>query len=199
MKIKKVYFLKSCVKASQFPDFTYPEFAFMGRSNVGKSSLLNMILSKKDLVKTGARPGVTKMVNFFIVNDNRSFVDLPGFGYAKLPADMRKKFLPMIKDYVNARENLKIVFLLVDIRRVPGDFEKDIISFLSQKEVSVAICLTKCDKLSKNQRTKNIQNIINALGIDRDSMFITSATSGEGKKELLNLIEEFSTDTKAES
>ncbi len=199
MKIKKVYFLKSCVKPSQFPDFTYPEFAFMGRSNVGKSSLLNMILSKKDLVKTGARPGVTKMVNFFIVNDNRSFVDLPGFGYAKLPADMRKKFLPMIKDYVNARENLKIVFLLVDIRRVPGDFEKDIIEFLSQKEVPVAICLTKCDKLSKNQRPKNVKDIINALGIERDSIFITSASSGEGKKELLNLIEEFSAETKAES
>jgi GTP-binding protein len=101
MKIKKEYYLTSCVKSSQFPSFTHPEFAFFGRSNVGKSSLLNMLLGQKGLVKTGARPGVTQTINFFIVNDNRSFADLPGIGYAKLPMNIKKKFMPMIKNILH--------------------------------------------------------------------------------------------------
>ncbi|MCL2155419.1 MAG: ribosome biogenesis GTP-binding protein YihA/YsxC [Leptospirales bacterium] len=191
MKIKSVSFLKSCTNSSQFPNFDYPEFAFFGRSNVGKSSLLNMILGQKNLVKTGSRPGVTKMINFFIVNDNRSFADMPGFGYAKLPLEIKKKFLPMIKEYIAKRENLKLAFLLIDIRRVPGDYEKDIISLLTNNKISVVITLTKCDKLSNNQRSKSIANIQKALGIDRESIFLTSAETGEGKKELLGVIEEF--------
>jgi GTP-binding protein len=173
MKIKSVSFLKSCTNASQFPGFDYPEFAFFGRSNVGKSSLLNMILGQKNLVKTGSRPGVTKTINFFIVNDSRSFADMPGFGYAKLPMEIKKKLLPMIKEYIDKRENLKLAFLLIDIRRVPGDFERDIISLLASKKVSVVITLTKCDKLSNNQRSKSIAAIQKALDIGRDSIFLT--------------------------
>ncbi|HPS87250.1 MAG TPA: ribosome biogenesis GTP-binding protein YihA/YsxC [Spirochaetota bacterium] len=192
MKIKTVSFLKSCTNPVHFPGYDFPEFAFFGRSNVGKSSLLNMILGQKDLVKTGARPGVTQTINFFIVNDNRSFVDLPGFGYAKLPMSIKKKLLPMIKDYIEKRKNLKLAFLLIDIRRVPGDYEKDIIELLAQNDVPVVITLTKCDKLSKNQRQKNISEIQKALEIERDSIFITSSETNEGKKELLMLIDEFS-------
>ena len=191
MKVKSVSFLKSCTNSSQFPDFDYPEFAFFGRSNVGKSSLLNMILGQKHLVKTGSRPGVTKTINFFIVNDSRSFADMPGFGYAKLPKEIKNKFLPMIKEYIDKRENLKLAFLLIDIRRVPGDYERDIISLLTNNKISVVITLTKCDKLSNNQRSKSIANIQKALGIDRESIFLTSAETGEGKKELLGVIEEF--------
>jgi GTP-binding protein len=192
MKIKNAYFLKSCTAATQFPDLNYPEFAFFGRSNVGKSSLLNMLLGKKDLVKTGSRPGVTTMVNFFIVNDNRSFVDLPGFGYAKLPAPMRKKFMPLIKEYISNRTNLKAGFLLIDIRRTPGDFEEEILSFLTGREIPVAITITKADKLSKNQRVKKIREIEEALGISSNSIFITSAGTGEGKHQILRLINELS-------
>jgi len=192
MKIKSVSFLKSCTKASQFPGYDYPEFAFFGRSNVGKSSLLNMILGQKDLVKTGSRPGVTQTINFFIVNDNRSFVDLPGFGYAKLPMAIKKKLLPMINEYIEKRENLKLAFLLIDIRRVPGDYEQDIIELLSRNKIPVVITLTKCDKLSKNQRQKNISEIQKSLEIERDSIFLTSSETNEGKKELLMLINEFS-------
>jgi GTP-binding protein len=191
MKIKNASFLKSCTNFSQFPEFDYPEFAFFGRSNVGKSSLLNMLLGQKNLVKTGSRPGVTKMINFFIANDNLSFADMPGFGYAKLPMEIKKKFLPMIKEYINKRENLKLAFMLIDIRRVPGDYERDIISLLTNNKVSVVITLTKCDKLSKNQRSKSIASIQKALDIDKDSIFLTSAETGEGKKELLGLIGEF--------
>jgi len=192
MKNENVYFLKSCTKKSQFPEFPHPEFAFMGRSNVGKSSLLNTLLGQKNLVKTGSKPGVTQTINFFIVNDNKSFVDLPGFGYAKLPSEMRKKFMPMIKEYAESRENLKLVFLLIDIRRVPGEFEKDIISFLASLKIATAITLTKSDKLSNNEIAKSIKKIESALGIGKDSIFITSSKNKKGKKELLSIIEEFS-------
>jgi GTP-binding protein len=192
MIIKNAVFLKSCTNANQFPSYDFPEFAFFGRSNVGKSSLLNMILGKKGLVKTGSRPGVTRTVNFFIVNDNKSFADLPGFGYAKLPIDIKRKLLPMIKEYIGKRNNLVLAFLLIDIRRIPGDYESDIMKLLGLKKVPVAVILTKCDKVSRNQRQKNISEIQKSLGIERNALFPTSAETGEGKKELLNLINEFS-------
>lgn len=190
MKITSASFLKSCTSSEQFPEFNYPEFAFFGRSNVGKSSLLNMLLNKKDLVKTGSRPGVTTMVNFFIVNENKSFVDLPGFGYAKLPAPMRKKFMPLIREYIDKRINLKAAFLLVDIRRTPGDYEGEILSLLTNKKIPVAITITKADKLSKNQRGKRLKEIEKSLGISSDSIFLTSASTGEGKQGILQIISE---------
>lgn len=168
MKIKSASFLKSCTGFSQFPAYDHPEFAFFGRSNVGKSSLLNMILGQKDLVKTGSRPGVTQTINFFIVNDNRSFVDLPGFGYAKLPMTIKKKLMPMIVEYIEKRENLKLAFLLIDIRRIPGVYEKDLIELLAKNKIPVVITLTKCDKLSKNQRHKYISEIQKSLEIEKD-------------------------------
>lgn len=201
MKIKSAYFLKSCVSASHLPSYPFPEFAFLGRSNVGKSSLLNMILGQKDLVKTGARPGVTQAINFFIANDNSSFVDLPGFGYAKVPGDIRKKFMPLIKSYLEGRENLKVAFLLIDIRRTPGDFEEEMLEFLEKNRIPVVITLTKCDKLSGNQRKKRIQEIMETLDIDRDSIFLTSCKTGEGKREILSVVGDFikQGDVRAES
>jgi len=192
MNIKKAYFLISCVKSSQFPSFAYPEFAFFGRSNVGKSSLLNMLLGQKGLVKTGSRPGVTQTINFFIVNDNRSFADMPGIGYAKLPMSIKKKFMPMIKDYITSRNNLKLAFLLVDARRTPGDYEHELIELLIKNKIPVAITLTKCDKLSKNELSKSITEISSALEIGKESIFITSSKNNTGKKELLSLIDDFS-------
>ena len=191
MKIKKIHYLKSCVKASGFPAYKYPEFAFMGRSNVGKSSLINMLMGQKSLVKTGSKPGVTKAINFFVLNDNTSIADLPGYGYAKLPKELRKSFLPLIKSYINNRKNLKLAFLLIDIRRIPDSFEFDIISLLTKNKVPMVITLTKCDKLSKNKRQKQIKTIIENLEIDKDSIFLSSSQTGEGKKELVKLMDEF--------
>ncbi|MFC1669058.1 ribosome biogenesis GTP-binding protein YihA/YsxC [Spirochaetota bacterium] len=191
MKIKKLKFLKSCTKVSDFPDYTYPEYAFLGRSNVGKSSLINMILGRKKLVKTGSKPGVTKMINFFLINDDTLIADMPGFGYAKLPAALRKTFMPLIKSYIKNRKNLKLAFLLIDIRRIPGDFEQQIISLLAENRIPTVITVTKCDKQSKNQKLMSSKKIGEFLNIDSESIFFTSSKTGEGKKELLKLIEEF--------
>jgi GTP-binding protein len=192
MKIQSVRFLKSCPGPSSFPDYSFPEFAFFGRSNTGKSSLINMLMGMKDLVKTGKMPGVTKTVNFFILNENISIADLPGFGYAKLPAELKNKFLPLIYNYIGVRNNLRLAFLLIDIRRVPGDFEFDLLEKLSDNEINTAIVLTKCDKLSKMQRAASMKKIAAALEISENSVFFTSSKNGEGKKDLLSLMDEFS-------
>ncbi|MFW5770211.1 MAG: ribosome biogenesis GTP-binding protein YihA/YsxC, partial [Spirochaetota bacterium] len=125
MKINKAEFIKSAVKPEQYPQLPYPEFAFAGRSNVGKSSLINMVTGNSRLVKVGSKPGVTKTINFFSINDTICMADLPGYGYAKVPMELKKQFYPMIKLYFSNRDRLKLVFLLIDIRRVPGDFEKE--------------------------------------------------------------------------
>jgi len=191
MKFKNVYFLKSCKKESTFPKYTHPEFAFFGRSNVGKSSLINMLLGQKNLVKTGSKPGVTQLINFFVIDDRVSIVDLPGYGFAKVPKEIKNSFTPMIRGYVENRPNLKLAFLLIDIRRVPDKFEHDLNSFLIENDIPVAVTLTKCDKLSGNQRAKNLKKILAELEIDRDSVFFTSTKTGEGKKDLLKLLDDF--------
>jgi GTP-binding protein len=199
MKFEKAYFLKSCRKPKDFPSYPHPEFAFFGRSNVGKSSLINMILGQKNLVKTGSRPGVTQMINFFVVEDSMSFVDLPGYGYAKVPLEIKKGFLPMIKDYVDNRDNLKLALLLVDIRRVPDDFELEILGHLTGKKIPVAVILTKCDKLSGNQKSASLKKISAALGIDSENFFITSVKSGAGKRELRKLILDYAREARENS
>ena len=192
IKIKTADFLKSAVKASDFPDYSYPEFAFFGRSNVGKSSLINTLTGRKSLLKVGAKPGVTKMINFFIINGKISLVDMPGYGYAKLPKKIKNIFIPLMQDYIKKRDNLRLTFLLIDIRRKPEEYEKELISFLSEHEIPIAIIATKCDKLSKNQRAKQIKIISIELGIGIDSIFLSSSKSNEGKNEIHRLLGEFS-------
>jgi len=191
VNILSIQFVKSCASASQFPRYQHPEIAFFGRSNVGKSSLINMLMKKKNLVKTGSKPGVTKTVNFFLLNDSISIADLPGFGYAKVPLEIKKAFLPLIRKYIDSRDNLKLAFLLIDIRRTPDRFELELLSHLAKRRVPAAITLTKCDKLSRNQREQRIRLICGELGITREALFLTSAKSGDGRKEMLRLIEEY--------
>jgi GTP-binding protein len=191
MKIREVHFLKSCTAVPQFPRYSWPEFAFMGRSNVGKSSLINMLMNKKDLVKTGSRPGVTKTINFFLLNDAISLADLPGFGYAKLPQEMRKSFQALIRNYIEKRDNLRLVFLLIDIRREPDTFELDLLNLLAKRRIPAAITLTKCDKLSRSQGQRRMRLIGEEMGISRDALFATSAKTSAGRRELLGLIGEY--------
>jgi GTP-binding protein len=191
MRIKTIKFLKSAAKVSDFPDYQLPEFAFFGRSNVGKSSLINMLVGRKSLVKVGSKPGVTKLINFFLINDNISLADMPGFGYAKIPKNIRDRFLPLIKNYINNRDNLRIGFLLVDIRRTPTDPERKIVMELTRNNKPAAIDATKCDKLSKNQRIINVKKIAREFMIESDSIFFSSSKTGEGRDDILRLMEEF--------
>jgi GTP-binding protein len=192
MKITDAKFVKSASKNTNFPDPAFPEFAFFGRSNTGKSSLMNMIMERKSLVKTGSRPGMTRLVNFFLLNNSISLVDMPGFGYAKASKAEKAKFLPQIMEYINFRKKLKLAFLLVDIRRVPGDLEKDIIVKLTENEIPIAIIATKSDKVTRNQRMGYIKKIASGFMIDPESVFLTSSKTKEGKEEIQSLIEEYS-------
>lgn len=191
MKISNAEFVKSAVKPADFPGYVHPEFAFIGRSNVGKSSLINMLLGRKDLVKVGARPGVTTTVNFFLVNGEISIADLPGFGYAKLSQEKKKEFMPMIRRYLSERRNIALVFLLVDARRIPGDFETDVIEQLTELERPVAIIATKCDKLSRNELHVRLKEIAEAIGTEGDAIFPSSAKNRQGRNEILSLMKEF--------
>lgn len=191
MKINNAEFIKSCNDSSKYPVYNYPEFAFMGRSNVGKSSLINYLTNRKSLVKTGSTPGVTQMVNFFLINDKLSFVDLPGYGYAKVPIRVKKAFIPMIKNYFKSRENLRVVFMLIDCRRDPGEQEKKIISLLSELEIPTGIILTKTDKLNRNKLNANKFSIAKSLKIEIDWMIETSTLKKTGKHEILSLINNY--------
>lgn len=191
MKITDAVFVKSAVKPKDFPGEKLPEFAFFGRSNVGKSSLINMLVGKKGLVKTGGTPGVTQTINFFRINNSWYFVDLPGFGFAKAPKEVKDTFFPMITNYLISGRDLRIAFLLVDCRRTPGDFEEEIITALSEHGIPTALVATKCDKLSKSKLAVQLGEIAQALDIAREDIFSTSAKSGMGKKELLGLVGKF--------
>ena len=190
IEIKKAIFHKSATDPSQFPNYPYPEFAFFGRSNTGKSSLINYLLGGKALVKTGSRPGHTQTVNFFVVNDNLSIADLPGFGFAKAPAHIREGFMPMLKKYITERANLRIGFLLVDSRREPGEEEIEIIRLLTERQIPTAIVATKADKLTRNELNRQLQKISVAFGIDQTDIFPTSSLRKTGKDQILALLSE---------
>lgn len=191
MKINTAEFLKSASKPKDFPQYSYPEFAFFGRSNTGKSSLINMLLGRRSLVKVGSKPGVTKTVNFFLINNRISIADMPGYGYAQLSKNIRGQFIQLIYDYLSSRNNLRLAFLLIDIRRIPDTHEKELVTHLSEKNIPVAIIATKCDKLSRIQRKKNITSIASELEIDSDSVFVTSSKTREGRKEIHGIITDF--------
>jgi len=150
MIIKTVDFVKSAVKPSQYPEYDFPEIAFAGRSNVGKSSLINTLIQRKNMVKTSSKPGCTQLINFFLINESLSFVDLPGYGYAKVSKKLRAQWQPMVELYLSNRQNLLGLILLIDIRRDPKQEEFDLIDWLSKHELPHLVVLTKSDKLAKS-------------------------------------------------
>ncbi len=154
MKITSAEFVTSATKPSQYPTEGLPEIAFAGRSNVGKSSLINVLVNRKRLVKTSSTPGRTQLVNFFDINDYITFVDLPGYGYAKVPASVRKKWGPMIETYLSGRNTLKGVVVILDIRRTPREEEHNLIEWLEHYAIPSILVLTKTDKLSKIKLAK---------------------------------------------
>ncbi len=181
MIIKFSEFITSAVKPSQYPPGELPEIAFAGRSNVGKSSLINTLINRKRLVKTSSTPGRTQLINFFVINKMYSFVDLPGYGYAKVPAAIRKTWGPMIETYLSTREALKGVVLIMDIRRTPGHEETNFIDWLGSLNIPTLPILTKADKLSKTKQIKQRASIARSLSVDKENLILFSAKSRQGK------------------
>jgi len=174
------------------PEPTKPEFAFIGRSNVGKSSLINMLTGQKKLAKTSSRPGKTQLINHFLINEAWYLVDLPGYGYAKVSKKSKEKFQAYIVDYVLKRENLYCLFVLVDSRLELQKIDLEFINWLGEKEVPFALIFTKADKLGANKLGKNISDYKDQLleyWAELPPIFVSSAEDGTGKEDILEFIE----------
>ena len=182
MIIKSATFVTSAVKPAQYPETDLPEIAFAGRSNVGKSSLINTLINRKNLVKTSATPGKTRLINFFSINEEFVFVDLPGYGYAKVSKQERALWGPMVEAYLAGRRNLKGVALLQDIRREPGEEEHDLVDFLHHIGLPFFLAFTKADKLSKNKQISRVKQVQTRLSLQKDDFVVFSAKTGQGKE-----------------
>jgi GTP-binding protein len=181
MLIKSAEFITSASRPQQYPLGNLPEFAFAGRSNVGKSSLINTLVSRKKLVLTSSTPGKTRLINFFRVNDAFVFVDLPGYGYARVPEIERRKWRPMIEQYLSGRENLRAVVVILDIRRIPSGEDLQLLAWLDRHEINSVLVITKTDKLSKTAQAKQLQNIADALPVSPSEWVLFSAKSRQGR------------------
>jgi len=190
MIIKTAEFIKSAVTPSQYTDAILPEIAFVGRSNSGKSSLVNALVNRKNLVKTSSKPGCTRLINFFDINGNLSFVDLPGYGYAKVSRDISKTWGKMIEDYLEQRATLKAVVLIMDIRRVPGEEELGLISWLAERGRPCIPVLTKADKLSGNGRVKQIKAASEVINMPVKDLVVFSSKTRAGRDRLWDIINE---------
>jgi GTP-binding protein len=193
VKITSAVYLKSSARTDQCPKPDKPEFAFIGRSNVGKSSLINMLTGYGGLAKVSARPGKTQLINHFTINESWYLVDLPGYGYAKVSKDKRAEFDRMISHYITTRPNLMNVFVLMDIRIPPQESDMKFISKLGEKGIVFSIVFTKCDKLGTTTLNKNFELYKKRLLQDWEELplhFLSSAEEKTGRKEILKFISE---------
>lgn len=198
MKILSAEFIKSATDPSHYPEGVFPEVAFVGRSNVGKSSLINTLVRRKNLAKTSNTPGRTQLINFFLINDRYAFVDLPGYGFARVPEAVRRNWGPMVETYLKERPSLRLVILIMDIRRDPAADDLNFLQWLNMYRIPVLQVLTKIDKLSKNQVQRRARQIGTMMTDAADFKSATdpemppilfSAKTGEGKDALWSVIE----------
>ncbi|WP_203294227.1 ribosome biogenesis GTP-binding protein YihA/YsxC [Luteirhabdus pelagi] len=191
MKIKSASFVVSNSDVAKCPMNPIPEYAFIGRSNVGKSSLINMLMNHKGLAKTSGKPGKTQLINHFIVNDNWYLVDLPGYGYAKVSKQTKKKFQKFITDYFLLRKQLVMGFVLVDVRHEPQKIDVEFMQWLGEQQLPFGIIFTKADKLKPKALERNIEAYQQELletWVELPPIFVTSATNGTGRDEVLEYI-----------
>lgn len=192
MVIKKVSLETVCGITSKLPDNRYPEVAFAGKSNVGKSSLINALMNRKSLARTSAQPGKTQTINFYNVNDEIYFVDLPGYGYARASEEIKAKWGKMIEDYLHKSKQLKAVFLLIDIRHAPGNNDCIMYNWILKQGYHPIIIATKADKIKRSQLAGQVKLIRQTLGAGQDALIIPfSAESRQGREEIYEVIGQF--------
>ncbi|MGI6211626.1 MAG: ribosome biogenesis GTP-binding protein YihA/YsxC [Anaerovoracaceae bacterium] len=192
LRVIKSEIVATAVKPSQYPEDDLPEIAFCGRSNVGKSSLLNLITGRKKLAKVSASPGKTRTINFYLINDAFRIVDLPGYGYAKVSKKESERWGEMIERYLTGRHGLRTVFQLVDSRHEPTAQDRQMYKYLCYYGLNGPVIATKSDKLSKSQLEKNLRMIRKTLDMEeRDRLIPVSALKKTGQEELLAAVEEF--------
>jgi GTP-binding protein len=184
MKIISAIHAATAVKRDQYPSPSFPEIAFAGRSNVGKSSLINRITNRKKLVRTSSTPGKTRTINFFLVNERWMLVDLPGYGYAKVPQDVRRSWRPMVEAYLKGRENLAAVVLIMDFRFPPTQYDLQMVGWLEHNGVAYIPTATKVDKVPRSKRRERLREYSEILEVDEDQVILFSAMTGEGRDAL---------------
>lgn len=184
MIVKTAEFVKSAVRPGDYPPAEWPEIAFAGRSNVGKSSLINTLVNRRGLVRTSSTPGRTQLLNFFAVNGSLMLVDLPGYGFAKVPLEVKRQWGPMVRTYLEGRPVLKALVLLFDLRRVPGEEDLQLLDWLEDASIPTIPVLTKVDKVGRAQRDRQLKPILEATGLPRDAFTFFSAVTREGKDEV---------------
>ena len=190
MIIRSTAFIKSATRPGNYPEASLPEVAFAGRSNVGKSTLINTLVNRRGLVRTSSTPGRTQLLNFFDINGEFSLVDLPGYGFAKVPLAVKKDWGPMVRTYLERREQLKGVVVLFDIRRVPREEDLDLLDWLEEFEVPTIPVITKVDKISRNRRAAQVKPILEATGLPLEAFSFFSALSKEGREDIWERIED---------
>lgn len=189
MHVRTVEFVTSAAGLSGCPESDCPEIAFAGRSNVGKSSLINRLLNRKGLVRTSSTPGRTQLLNFFAVNETFHFVDLPGYGFARAPKSVRNRWQPMIKSYLSGREQLKAVVWLLDVRRVPSREDLEFLDWLEEAGLPTIPVVTKVDKVSRSQLDRHLADISRSTGLDPELFTPFSAHKNIGHDVVWELIE----------
>ncbi|MBZ4644339.1 MAG: GTP-binding protein [Deferribacteres bacterium] len=183
-------FVKSAILPKDYPQHNLPEIAFLGRSNVGKSSVINALLNRKSLVKTGKTPGKTRLINFFDIEKTFFFVDLPGYGYAKVSKKEKESWSKNIYTYLSQREQLKLCVLILDIRRIPSNDDISVINMLYELNKDTLFLLNKSDKLSNNEIYKQVKIICDAVGVSKENIVIFSALKKRGIDETWTKIKE---------
>ena len=190
MNVTKVNLETVCGITSKLPENLLPEFAFAGKSNVGKSSLINGLMNRKSYARTSSQPGKTQTINFYNINEKLYFVDLPGYGYAKVSMELRAKWGKMIERYLKKSEQLKLIFLLVDIRHEPSENDKDMYEWIVQNGFQPVVIATKLDKINRSQIAKQSKLIRTSLGMPKDGVLMTfSAETKQGRDEIWQKIE----------
>ena len=189
MEIKKSEFVKSAVYEKDYPEKKGIEFSFIGRSNVGKSSLINSLTNRRNLARTSKTPGRTQLINYFLIDSEIYFVDLPGYGFAKVPEAVKRNWGTTIETYLKTERD-KVVFLLLDLRRIPSGEDMEMLRWLEHYNIEYYIIFTKSDKLSNNEKAKQLKEIKKKLEFNNEDVFFSSALKNTGKEELLDFIYE---------